>query len=161
LYLAKNGADIVVNYAGNGEKALAVVEDIKKIGQTAISIKADVSCDDEVVKMIKETISVFGKIDILINNAGITRDTLLMRMKEDDWDTVIDINLKSVFLCTKAVSRYMTRQKYGKIINISSVVGAIGNIGQANYVAAKAGVIGLTKTIAKELASRNICVNAV
>jgi 3-oxoacyl-[acyl-carrier protein] reductase len=111
--------------------------------------------------MVKETIDRFGKLDILINNAGITRDNLLMRMKEDEWDDVININLKGVFLCTKAVTRQMMKQRNGRIINIASIVGVMGNAGQANYVAAKAGIIGLTKTTAKELSSRNITVNAI
>jgi 3-oxoacyl-[acyl-carrier protein] reductase len=138
-----------------------VVEEIKSIGREAIAIQCDVSNNESVTNMIKETIDHFKKIDILVNNAGITRDNLLMRMKEDEWDDVININLKGVFLCTKAVTRQMMKQRYGRIINISSVVGASGNPGQANYVAAKAGVIGLTKTSAKELASRGITVNAI
>ncbi len=161
LCLAEQGANIVVNYAGSEEKASKVVEQIKSIGQDAVAVRADISNNDDVIAMIKTTIDTFGKIDILVNNAGITKDNLLMRMKEDDWDQVVNTNLKGVFLCTKAVSRYMTRQKHGKIINISSIVGVIGNAGQANYVAAKAGVIGLTKTTAREFASRNICVNTV
>jgi 3-oxoacyl-[acyl-carrier protein] reductase len=161
LELARQGADVVVNYAGSEAKAYEVVEEIKSIGREAIAIQCDVSNNESVTNMIKETIDHFKKIDILVNNAGITRDNLLMRMKEDEWDDVININLKGVFLCTKAVTRQMMKQRYGRIINISSVVGASGNPGQANYVAAKAGVIGLTKTSAKELASRGITVNAV
>ena len=126
-----------------------------------LPIQADVSNPDSVKNMIDETIATFGSIDILVNNAGITRDNLLMRMKEDEWDDVININLKGVFLCTKGVTRQMMRQRAGKIVNVASIVGVSGNPGQANYVAAKAGVIGLTKTTAKELATRNINVNAV
>ncbi|MCV9887626.1 3-oxoacyl-[acyl-carrier-protein] reductase [Metabacillus halosaccharovorans] len=161
LDLAKNGASIAVNYAGNEAKANEVVDEIKANGGQAIAIKADVSNGDEVQQMIKEVIKEFGQLDILVNNAGITRDNLLMRMKDSEWDEVIDTNLKGVFLCTKAVTRQMMKQRNGRIINITSVVGVSGNPGQANYVAAKAGVIGLTKTTAKELASRNITVNAV
>lgn len=161
LYLAEKGASVVVNYAGNEKKANEVVDQIKSMGQDAIAVQADVSNSEDVAAMVKATIDTYGKIDILVNNAGITKDTLLMRMKEEDWDSVINTNLKGVFLCTKAVSRYMARQKRGKIINISSIVGVVGNVGQANYVAAKAGVIGLTKSTARELASRNVNVNAV
>lgn len=161
LDLASNGASIAVNYAGNEAKANEVVDEIKANGGNAIAIKADVSNGDEVQAMIKEVLNEFGQLDILVNNAGITRDNLLMRMKDSEWDDVIDTNLKGVFLCTKAVTRQMMKQRNGRIINITSVVGVSGNAGQANYVAAKAGVIGLTKTTAKELASRNITVNAV
>lgn len=161
LDLANNGASIAVNYAGNEAKANEVVDEIKANGGNAIAIKADVSNGDEVQAMIKEVLNEFGQLDILVNNAGITRDNLLMRMKDSEWDDVIDTNLKGVFLCTKAVTRQMMKQRNGRIINITSVVGVSGNAGQANYVAAKAGVIGLTKTTAKELASRNITVNAV
>ncbi|XQY93477.1 3-oxoacyl-[acyl-carrier-protein] reductase [Metabacillus sp. HB246100] len=161
LDLAKNGAVVAVNYAGNEVKANEVVEEIKSMGGSAVAIKADVSNGEEVQGMIKTVIDEFGRIDILINNAGITRDNLLMRMKDEEWDDVINTNLKGVFLCTKGVTRQMMKQRSGRIINITSVVGISGNPGQANYVAAKAGVIGLTKTTAKELASRNITVNAV
>ena len=161
LDLASNGASIAVNYAGNEAKANEVVDEIKANGGNAIAIKADVSNGDEVQAMIKEVLNEFGQLDILVNNAGITRDNLLMRMKDSEWDDVIDTNLKGVFLCTKAVTRQMMKQRNGRFINITSVVGVSGNAGQANYVAAKAGVIGLTKTTAKELASRNITVNAV
>lgn len=161
LELARHGAKVCVNYAGNKEKAEDVVAEIKENGGEAFSLQANVSNADDVQAMVKEVISAFGSLDILVNNAGITRDNLLMRMKEDEWDEVIDTNLKGVFICTKAVTRQMMKQRSGRIINITSIVGASGNAGQANYVAAKAGVIGLTKTTAKELASRNITVNAV
>lgn len=161
LDLAKQGAKVVVNYAGNEAKANEVVDEIKNLGSEAVAVRANVADAEEVTAMVKQTVDTFGQVDILVNNAGVTKDNLLMRMKEDEWDTVIDTNLKGVFLCTKAVSRYMMRQRFGRIINIASVVGVIGNPGQANYVAAKAGVIGLTKTSAKELASRNITVNAI
>lgn len=161
LELARQGVDVVVNYAGSEAKAHEVVEEIKGLGREAIAIQCDVSNSESVTDMVKKTVDHFGKIDILVNNAGITRDNLLMRMKENEWDDVMNINLKGVFLCTKAVTRQMMKQRYGRIINISSVVGVSGNPGQANYVAAKAGVIGLTKTSAKELASRGITVNAI
>ncbi|NYE05230.1 3-oxoacyl-[acyl-carrier protein] reductase [Bacillus niacini] len=161
LELARHGANVAVNYAGSEGKANEVVDEIKAMGKEAFAIKCDVSNSEEVAEMVKETVDRFGKLDILVNNAGITKDNLLMRMKEEEWDDVININLKGVFLCTKAVTRQMMKQRVGRIINITSVVGVSGNPGQANYVAAKSGVIGLTKTTAKELASRNITVNAI
>ncbi|MDN7244217.1 3-oxoacyl-[acyl-carrier-protein] reductase [Planococcus shenhongbingii] len=159
--LAKAGAKIVVNYSGSQEKAEAVAAEIQANGGEAIAVKANVSDSEAVKAMIDETMSQFGSIDILINNAGITRDNLMMRMKDDEWDDVINTNLKGVFICTKAVTRQMMKQRSGRIVNISSIVGVMGNAGQANYVAAKAGVIGLTKTTARELASRGITANAV
>ncbi len=161
LEFAKNGADVIVNFAGNADRAETVVSEIKAIGQEAIAIQADVSNADDVQQLFKAAIEKFGKIDILVNNAGITRDNLLMRMKEAEWDDVINTNLKGVFLCTKAATRPMMKQRSGKIINITSIVAISGNPGQANYVAAKSGVIGLTKTSARELASRGITVNAI
>ncbi|VEF48437.1 3-oxoacyl-(acyl-carrier-protein) reductase [Bacillus freudenreichii] len=161
LALAEAGANVVVNYAGSTDKANEVVEKIKTLGREAIAYQCNVSDSDAVQAMVKDTIAKFGKLDILVNNAGITRDNLLMRMKENEWDDVIDTNLKGVFLCTKAVTRQMMKQRSGRIINVASIVGVIGNPGQANYVAAKAGVIGLTKSTARELASRGITVNAV
>jgi len=161
LELARNGANVVVNYAGNKQLAEQVVDEIRSFGRESIAIQADVANSEAVEQMVKETVNRFGSLDILVNNAGITRDQLLMRMKESDWDDVLNTNLKSVFLTTKAVSRQMMKQRKGRIINIASIVGVSGNAGQANYVAAKAGIIGLTKTAAKELAPRNITVNAV
>lgn len=161
LELARQGASVVVNYAGNEDKANAVVDEIKELGQKAIAIRCNVANSEEVANMVKTTTDEFGRVDILVNNAGITRDNLLMRMKEEEWDSVINTNLKGVFLCTKSVTRPMMKQRKGRIINVASVVGVVGNAGQANYVAAKAGVIGLTKTTAKEFASRGITVNAV
>ncbi|UOE77386.1 3-oxoacyl-[acyl-carrier-protein] reductase [Parageobacillus thermoglucosidasius] len=161
LELARQGAKIAVNYAGSEAKANEVVGEIKNMGGKAFAIQADVADAQAVEQMIKTVLERFERIDILVNNAGITRDNLLMRMKEEEWDDVININLKGVFNCTKAVTRPMMKQRYGRIVNIASVVGVMGNPGQANYVAAKAGVIGLTKTAARELASRNITVNAV
>ncbi|GKV64225.1 MULTISPECIES: 3-oxoacyl-[acyl-carrier-protein] reductase [Sporosarcina] len=161
LHLAAEGAKVVVNYSGSQAKAEEVAEEIRTAGGEALVFQANVSDADQVKEMMDETIKQFGSIDFLVNNAGITRDNLLMRMKEDEWDDVLSINLKGVFLCTKAVARQMMRQRSGRIVNLASVVGIAGNAGQANYVAAKAGVIGLTKTTAKELAARNILVNAV
>lgn len=161
LELARQGANVAVNFAGSEAKANEVVDEIKGYGRDAFTIKCDVSNPEQVTLMVKETVDRFGRLDILVNNAGITKDNLLIRMKEEEWDDVININLKGVFLCIKAVSRQMMKQRVGRIINIASIVGVSGNPGQANYVAAKAGVIGLTKTTAKELASRNITVNAI
>ncbi|WP_416144958.1 3-oxoacyl-[acyl-carrier-protein] reductase [Planococcus koreensis] len=159
--MAEAGAKIVVNYSGSQAKAEAVVEEIKNNGGEAIALKADVADADAVKAMVDQTMQAFGSVDILVNNAGITRDNLMMRMKDDEWDDVINTNLKGVFICTKAVTRQMMKQRSGRIVNIASIVGVMGNAGQANYVAAKAGVIGLTKTTARELASRNITANAV
>ncbi|MGE6753146.1 3-oxoacyl-[acyl-carrier-protein] reductase [Rossellomorea sp. NPDC071047] len=161
LELAREGCNVAVNYSGSEAKANEVVDEIKGLGREAIAIQCNVSDSDAVQEMVKETIGQFGSVDILVNNAGITKDNLLMRMKEAEWDDVININLKGVFLCTKAVTRQMMKQRSGRIINISSIVGVSGNPGQANYVAAKSGVIGLTKTTAKELAPRGITVNAI
>lgn len=161
LQLAEEGYNVAVNYAGSKEKAEAVVEEIKAKGVDSFAIQANVADADEVKAMIKEVVSQFGSLDVLVNNAGITRDNLLMRMKEQEWDDVIDTNLKGVFNCLQKATPQMLRQRSGAIINLSSVVGAVGNPGQANYVATKAGVIGLTKSAARELASRGITVNAV
>ncbi len=161
LKLADEGAKVVVNYSGSQAKAEEVVAMIQENGGDALAVQASVSKTEEVSALMDAAVKTFGSLDILVNNAGITRDNLLMRMKEDEWDDVLDTNLKGVFLCTKAVTRQMMKQRAGRIINISSIVGVAGNAGQANYVAAKAGVIGLTKTTAKELASRNILVNAI
>lgn len=161
IYLANEGAKVVVNYSGSKEKAEAVVEEIKARGGIAFAAQANIDQAEDVQSLVKQTLEAFGSIDILVNNAGITRDNLIMRMKEQEWDDVLNTNLKGVFLCTKAVTRQMMKQRNGRIINITSIVGVSGNAGQANYVAAKAGVIGLTKSSAKELASRNITVNSV
>ncbi|MEA5551998.1 3-oxoacyl-[acyl-carrier-protein] reductase [Anabaena cylindrica UHCC 0172] len=161
LELASQGAKVVVNYASSSAAADQVVTDIVTNGGEAIALKADVSQADQVDTLINTTIEKFKRVDILVNNAGITRDTLLLRMKLEEWQAVIDLNLTGVFLCTKLVSKIMLKQRSGRIINIASVAGQMGNPGQANYSAAKAGVIGFTKTVAKELASRGITVNAV
>jgi len=161
LSLAEAGANVVINYAGNKALAEEVAEKVRESGAKALVVQADVSKSDQVERLIAVTNAEFGRIDILVNNAGITKDNLIMRMKEEDWDDVINTNLKSAFLLSKGVSRIMMKQKSGRIINISSVVGILGNAGQANYVAAKSGMIGLTKTLARELATRGITVNAV
>lgn len=161
LDLAKEGANVAILYAGNHTAAEETVAEIKQLGVEASSLQVNVANQEQVDLAFKQLLKEYGRIDILVNNAGITRDNLLMRLKEDDWDQVIDTNLKGVFLCAKAVVRPMMKQRSGRIINISSVVGVSGNPGQTNYTAAKAGVIGMTKTMSKELASRNITVNAI
>ncbi|MDB9474309.1 3-oxoacyl-[acyl-carrier-protein] reductase [Dolichospermum circinale] len=161
LQLAFEGAKVVVNYASSSTAADQVVAEITAAGGEAVAIQGDVSQENQVDTLIKTTLEKFQRVDILVNNAGITRDTLLLRMKLEEWQAVIDINLTGVFLCTKAVSKIMLKQRSGRIINIASVAGQMGNPGQANYSAAKAGVIGFTKTVAKELSSRGITVNAV
>ncbi len=161
LALATEGANLVVNYASSSTAAQEVVAEITAGGGNAIALQADVSKADRVDTLINATMEKWGRVDILVNNAGITRDTLLLRMKPEDWQAVIDINLTGVFLCTRAASKIMLKQRSGRIISITSVAGQMGNPGQANYSAAKAGVIGFTKTVAKELASRGITVNAV
>jgi len=161
LELSRLGAVVFINYSSSDEKAVEVVNSIKNSGGKAHKLKFDVSGEDSVSLAFEEIIKINGTIDILINNAGITRDGLLMRMKSEQWDDVLNTNLKGVFLCTKYASKFMMKKRSGNIVNISSVVGLIGNPGQANYSAAKAGVIGFTKTCAKEFASRGINVNAI
>lgn len=161
LQFASLGAKVVINYRSSISQVEELLKTIQENGGEAIAIRADISKEEEAKKLIEEAVSHFGRIDILVNNAGITKDNLLMRMSEEDFDSVLDINLKGTFFCTKSASKIMLKQKSGKIINISSVVGLTGNIGQANYAASKAGVIGMTKAVARELASRGITVNAV
>jgi 3-oxoacyl-[acyl-carrier protein] reductase len=161
LKLAGLGAKVVVNYYGSEDAAQEVVEEIKSGGGEAIAVQTDVKDAEQAKELIGAALEVFGRLDILVNNVGITRDTLLMRMKEDDWDIVMNTNLKGTFNCTKAAQRTMIRQRYGRIINITSVSGIAGQVGQANYSASKAGVIGFTKAVARELGTRNITVNAV
>ncbi|MCT0217509.1 3-oxoacyl-[acyl-carrier-protein] reductase [Synechococcus sp. CS-1329] len=161
LELAASGAEVVVNYAASAEAAKAVVATITAAGGRAWSHRADVSQEAEVEAMVQQVLERSGRLDVLVNNAGITRDGLLMRMKTADWQSVIDLNLSGVFLCSRAVCRTMLKARRGRIINITSVVALMGNPGQANYSAAKAGVIGLTRSTAAELASRGVTVNAV
>lgn len=161
LKLAEAGANIVINYTSSSKAAEETVEEVQKLGVSALAVKADVSKNDEIENLVKQVLNQFGSIDILVNNAGIARDNLLIRMSEQDFQDVIDINLKGAFICTKHVSKVMIKQRAGKIINIASVVGVMGNAGQSNYAASKAGLIGFTKSVAKELAKRGINVNAV
>ena len=161
LELANAGATVAVNYASSATAAEEVVAQILATGGSAYAVKADVSQEEQVEQLIAAVLERSGSLDVLVNNAGITRDGLLMRMKTNDWQAVLDLNLSGVFLCTRAITRTMLKQKRGRIINITSVVGLMGNAGQANYAAAKAGVIGFTRSTARELASRGITVNAV
>lgn len=159
--LAEYGADVVVNYLNRKEEAQEVARQIEAKGGKAITVASDVCRWEDAQRLVETTLSTLGRLDILVNNAGITRDQLLLRMSEEDWDTVLTTNLRGVFLCTKAALRPMLKQRWGRIVNIASVVGLTGNAGQANYTAAKAGIIALTKTTAQEVASRGILVNAV
>jgi 3-oxoacyl-[acyl-carrier protein] reductase len=161
--LAAEGANVVVNYLSNATAARAVGEEITAQGraQACIVLQADVALAGDVERLVKSALDAFGRIDVLVNNAGITRDTLIMRMSEDDWDAVVDTNLKSAFLVTKAVMRQMLKQRAGRIVNITSISGVMGNAGQANYSASKAGLMGLTRSTAREVASRNITCNAI
>ena len=161
LTLAQNGANIAMNYRNLNSEVEDLINEIKSFGVDALAIKCDVSITEEVDNFVKEVKSHYNTIDVLVNNAGITKDGLILRMKEEDFDDVLDVNLKGTFNTTKSVSSIMVRQKYGKIINISSVVGIAGNAGQCNYAASKAGVIGFSKSVARELSSRNINVNVV
>ena len=161
IFLAKEGAEVIINYSSSFENANKVVSEINSFGGKAYPLQADISDENSVNELIKTVLDKNNQIDVLVNNAGITKDGLLMRMKTNDWQKVLDLNLSGVFYCTRAVSRQMLKQKKGRIINITSVVGLMGNPGQANYSAAKAGVVGLTQSAAKEFASRGITVNAV
>ena len=161
LELAAGGANVVLCYAGNEAAANETVAACEALGARAVAVRCDVADSAQVKTLMDTALQTFGRIDILVNNAGITRDGLLMMMKEDDFDAVIDTNLKGAFLCMKAVARQMMKQRYGRIVNLSSVVGLRGNAGQVNYAASKAGIIGMTKSLAKELASRGVTVNAV
>lgn len=160
LLLAEKGADVVVSDI-NVEKAQETAREIEEKGRKSMALKVNVADPDEVEQMVETIIEKFSRIDILVNNAGITRDKLLLRMSSEDWDAVLDVNLKGVFNCTKSVIKYMSKQRSGKIVNIASVVGLMGNVGQANYAASKAGVIGFTKTVAREFAQRGININAI
>jgi len=161
LALAAEGANVVVNYASSSEAAEQVVAEIEAVGSQGVALQGDVSKPDQVEALFKTVLGKWNRVDVLVNNAGITRDTLLLRMSPEDWQAVIDLNLTGVFLCTRAASKVMLKQRSGRIVNITSVAGQMGNPGQANYSAAKAGVMGFTKTVAKELASRGVTVNAV
>jgi 3-oxoacyl-[acyl-carrier protein] reductase len=162
LAMAQQGADVGVNYRGNAEAAAEVVTQIRSIGRAAIAIQGDTSAGREACEaIVKAAIDEFGKVDILVNNAGITRDNLLMRMDADEWESVINTNLSGPFWMTRAIARPMLKARAGRIINMSSVAGRMGNVGQANYASAKAGLIGLTKSVARELASRGITCNAI
>jgi 3-oxoacyl-[acyl-carrier protein] reductase len=161
LALAGAGARVAVNYQSNEAGAQAVRAEIEAMGRTAVCVGADVSKPNEVNEMVKEVLTRFGRLDILINNAGVVRDGLLIRMKDEDWDQVLDTNLKGAFNCLRACARPMMKARYGRIVNVSSVIGLTGNPGQVNYAASKAGLVGLTKSAAKELAPRGILVNAV
>lgn len=161
LDLGKHGCKVVVNYAASEGPALEVVEEIKKLGGDAIAIKANCADPDSIAEMFNEAMDKYGTVDVLVNNAGITKDTLVARMKRDQWQDVIDINLSGVFYCTQQFFKIASKKRTGRIINISSVVGQIGNPGQANYAAAKGGVLGLTMSNAKEFASRNVKVNVI
>jgi 3-oxoacyl-[acyl-carrier protein] reductase len=162
LKLAGAGADVAVNDIAAAAAPLEeVAGEIRALGRKALAVTADVSSSADVNRMVETVVAEYGRVDVLVNNAGVTRDQLIMRLSDEDWDTVLDIDLKSAFLCTRAVLRHMLRQRSGRIISIASVVGIIGNAGQANYASAKAGVIGLTKSIAKEVGSRGITANAI
>ncbi len=162
IKLAEAGANVAVNDIPSAEEALkAVAKEIESLGRQSLAVTADVSSPEDVARMADSVLSRLGGIDILVNNAGVTRDGLVMRMPVDDWDTVLNIDLKSVFICTRSVLRHMLKQRWGRIVNIASIVGIQGNAGQANYAAAKAGVIAFTRSVAKEVASRGITVNAV
>ncbi|MDS0527011.1 3-oxoacyl-[acyl-carrier-protein] reductase [Clostridium sp. SHJSY1] len=161
LKLASLGANIVLNYRSSEDKAIELEEEIKELGVEVLRVKGDISIVEDVENLINQAKEKFGKIDIMINNAGITKDTLILRMSKEDFDSVVDVNLKGVFNCLKAITPVMVKQKSGKIINMSSVVGLVGNAGQVNYAASKAGVIGMTKSLAKEIGARGITVNAV
>ena len=161
LKLAGAGANIVINDIGDPTSAEGVAAEVKALKRDSLVVMGDVSSSEDMAKMIEMTISTFGKVDILVNNAGITRDHLLLRMTDEEWDKVLAVNLRSVFLCTRAVLKHMTRQRWGRIISMASIVGIAGNAGQSNYAAAKAGIIGFTKSVAKEVGSRGITVNAI
>ncbi|MBI4283204.1 MAG: 3-oxoacyl-ACP reductase FabG [Chloroflexi bacterium] len=161
LKLAEVGANVVVNGASEASPIDSVAQEIRAMNRQSLGILADVSLSPDADRLVAATVAAYGRVDILVNNAGITRDQLLLRMSDEDWDKVITVNLKSVFLCSKAVLRHMLKQRWGRIINITSIIGMIGNPGQANYASAKAGIIGFTRSVAKEVASRGITANAI
>jgi 3-oxoacyl-[acyl-carrier protein] reductase len=161
LKLAEAGATIVITDIGDAVIVNSVAEEVRAMSRESLAVLADISLSPDVDRMVAETVVAYGRVDILVNNAGITRDQLVLRMSDEDWDKVLNVNLKSVFLCTRAVLRHMIKQRWGRIVNIASIVGITGNAGQANYASAKAGIIGFTRTIAKEVASRSITANAI
>ena len=161
LALAAQGVNVAVNYAGSAAAAEAVAEECRALGVDAFAIQGNVACEADAQNLVARTVERFGRIDVLVNNAGITRDNLMMRMSEEDFDAVLDTNLKGAFHCMKAVCRPMMKQRFGRIVNVSSIVGVRGNAGQANYAASKAGLIGMSKSLAKELAARGVTVNCV
>ena len=161
LKLAEIGATVVVNDIGETSPVGSVAEEIKTMGGQSLAVMADVSSSADVTRLVEETVAAYGKVDILVNNAGITRDHLIIRMSDEDWDKVLSVDLRSAFLCSRAVLRHMIKQRWGRIISIASIVGLVGNPGQANYASAKAGIIGFTRTIAKEVAARGITANAI
>ncbi|MDE2900021.1 MAG: 3-oxoacyl-[acyl-carrier-protein] reductase [Chloroflexota bacterium] len=161
LQLASQGMRIVVNYVSNADAAAEVVKRVEEAGSQAVALQADVTRGEDVERLFAQAAEAFGSVEILVNNAGIIKDSLLMRMSDEDWDSVVDLDLRSVFLCTRAAIRMMVRGRWGRVINIGSVVGLRGNQGQANYAAAKAGLVGFTQSVAKEVASRNVTVNCV
>ncbi len=161
LALARAGADVAVNYAASEEAAQEVVKEIEALGRRALAVKFDVSKGEEVAEGVKKAEEALGPIDILVNNAGITRDTLFLRMKEEDWDRVLEVNLKGAFYCTKAVLQGMLKRRFGRVINMSSVIAFMGNVGQTNYAASKAALVGFTKSLAREVATRGVTVNVV
>ncbi len=161
LKLAEVGATVVVNDIGEASPVDSVAEEIKAMGGQSLAVLADVSSSSDVARLVEETVAAYGKVDILVNNAGIARDQLIIRMSDEDWDRVLSVNLKGAFLCARAVLRHMIKQRWGRIISIASIVGLVGNPGQANYASAKAGIIGFTRTVAKEVAARGITANAI
>lgn len=162
LKLAEVGANVVVNDINTAAESLeSVAAEIRAMNRQSLAVTADVSSSDDVARLVETAVTTYGRIDILVNNAGVNRDQLVVRMSDEDWDTVLNVDLKSAFLCTRAVLRYMLKQRWGRIISIASVIGLIGNAGQANYAAAKAGVIAFTRSVAKEVASRGITANAI
>ena len=161
LKLAEVGATVVVNGRGETSPVGSVAEEIKAMGGQSLAVLADVSSSSDVTRLVEETVAAYGKVDILVNNAGIARDQLIIRMSDEDWDKVLSVNLKGAFLCARAVLRHMIKQRWGRIISIASIVGLVGNPGQANYASAKAGIIGFTRTVAKEVAARGITANAI
>jgi 3-oxoacyl-[acyl-carrier protein] reductase len=161
LKLAEVGATVVVNDIGEASPVGSVAEEIKAMGGQSLAVLADVSSSSDVARLVEETVAAYGKVDILVNNAGITRDQLIIRMSDEDWDRVLSVNLKGAFLCARAVLRHMIKQRWGRIISIASIVGLVGNPGQANYASAKAGIIGFTRTVAKEVGARGITANAI